>query len=328
MKIALLTVFDENYRELADRTLPSMRRYADRFGLELICASPETDGRLPPWGKIRRIRDVLQSGFDYCFFVDVDAIFVRFDADIRDHITAGKDLYICWHGPEISEPFEPVEGHFNTGVMLWRNCAWSIDLLDEVWRQTDFVDHRWMEQAALLNLLGFRRALELGDDDPATDLMSHIEHLPVDWNVIGCVVAPDPIIRHFAGKSKAARLRGIDDDQAVQPLRELLPASRRHLLTRQLNAMWHRHVTAEQRFQQVDGQRQDTERDLRQLEQRTELQLHELDRRLQQAEQLADGWHQQADQALAERDGLLRSRSRLIRALWRAVRGKVGSHRA
>ena len=83
MKIALLTVFDENYREIADRTLPSMRRYADTFGLELLIMQPGTQDRPATWAKIKRIREVLQSGFEYCFYVDADVMFVRFDDDIR-----------------------------------------------------------------------------------------------------------------------------------------------------------------------------------------------------------------------------------------------------
>jgi len=298
MKIALLTVFDENYREIADRTLPSMRRYADTFGLELLIMKPETQDRPPHWGRITRIREVLQSGFEYCFYVDPDAMFVRFDEDIRDHITAAKDLYLCWHSPNNSESYSPIPAHFSTGVMVWRNCAWSIDFLDEIWRQTDFIHHFWTEQAAMLNLLGYRSRLGLGgSDDPDPDRIAHVQTLPVDWHVLVThTIGPDPIIRHVAGRSMAMRLVELDRENAFQTLRDMLPGNERHLLSRQLNLMSY--------------------------------QLRQAENQLQQTEHQAKNAQLQAEQVLAEHNSLLRARSRLARAWWRAVRWKLGIRRA
>ena len=60
-KIALLTAFDHNFREIAERTVPTMRRYAETFDLEFISMPPPTQDRPASWGKIQRIREVLQS---------------------------------------------------------------------------------------------------------------------------------------------------------------------------------------------------------------------------------------------------------------------------
>jgi hypothetical protein len=241
MKIALLTMFDGNYRKIADRTLPSMRRYAEIFGLEFMVMRPEVKNRPATWSKIKCIRKVLQAGFEFCLFVDADALFVRFDEDIRVHITPSKDLYLCWHSPDNSESFKPIFGHFNAGVMLWRNCAWSLGFLDEIWRQTDFTNHFWHEQAAMLSLLGYRSRLKLGgDDDPDPVRMAHIQKLPVDWNaIVGATVGSDPIIRHFAGCAAGMRLFGLDREIALQTTRETLSPNARQLLSRQLNFAHH-----------------------------------------------------------------------------------------
>lgn len=287
---ALLTVFDENYREIADRTLSSMRRYADIFGLDFLIMQPEAPDRPVHWGRITRIREVLQSGFEYCLYVDPDAMFVRFDEDIRDHMIAGKDLFICWHDPDNSENYKPIMGHFSTGVMTWRNCAWSIDFLDEIWRQTDLRHHFWTEQAALLNLLGYRSQLGLGDaDDPVLDRMAHVQTLPVDWNVlVGYTIGPDPIIRHAAGRSMAARLADLDRENAFQTIREMLPLNGRYLLSRQLNLISYQMMQAENQAKNVE---------------------HE------------------TKQLLAKHKALLGSRTQLAGAWWRAVRCKLGIRR-
>jgi galactosyl transferase GMA12/MNN10 family len=285
MKIALLTAFDESFREIADRTVPTMRRYADAFDLEFLSTSPESHGRPAPWSKITCIREVLRSGFDYCFWVDADAMFVRFDENIRDHLAASKDLYLCWHGPANSEAYQSVSGHFNTGVTVWRNSSWSLDFLDEIWRQTDFIDHPWWEQAALLNLIGYRSLLGNQQvDDPDLRHVAHIQQLSVNWNVlVGHTIAPDPIIVHFPGRSIARRLVDIDREISFQSRREMLSLNERHLLSRQSNLMSYQ---------------------------------------LKIAGDSANG-KRQAEQGIAKQDGLLRSCVRLAKAWWRSVTQKV-----
>jgi hypothetical protein len=287
MKIALLTVFDENFREIADRTLPTMRCYANAFGLEFLSLRPDVSDRPTAWSKITRIREVLQSGFEYCFYIDTDALFVRFDDDIRDHLTGEKDLYLCWHSSNNSEPYEPLAAHYNTGVMVWRNSAWSIEFLGQIFRQTEFIDHAWWEQAALLNLLGYRSAFGQGDDDPVPDRNAHLQRLPVDWNtIVGRTIGPDPIIRHVAGRSHTRRLVDLDREIALQPVREALPRNARALLSRQLNLMSHQ---------------------------------------LREAGSEASSARYQAKEIFAAHDALLRSRSRLAAAWWRAARLKLGA---
>jgi nucleotide-diphospho-sugar transferase len=252
MKIALLTIVDENFRDIADRTFPSMRRYAEAFGLEFLNMPPGVPDRPPAWGKVHRIREILQSGYDYCFYVDADTIFVRFDSDIRDHIAAAKDLHLCWHDQDNSESYADIRGHFNTGVMVWRNCTWSIDFLDEIWRQTDFIDHGWWEQGALLHLLGYRSVLGAAADESDPARAAHVQRLPVDWNVlVGYTDAPDPVIRHFAGRPMPRRLADLDRELAFQPMREMLPPHARRVLAQQLNLMAHQSRQADEQASQA-----------------------------------------------------------------------------
>ena len=256
MKIALLTVCDENFSEISSRTLPSIRRYADRFGLEFLNMLPETKSRPAAWSKITRIREVLQSGFEYCFYVDADAMFVRFDEDIRKHLKVEKDLYLCSHSPSNSENYAPIQEHFNSGVMVWRNSEWSCNFLNEVWQKTDFIHHCWWEQAAILDLLGYHSAVERGPNNLNPNHLEHVQQLPVDWNVIvGSTIASDPIIRHVAGRSKARRLEDLDCESAIQSAREILPKWARYLLARLLNMMSHdrRWAPAAERSQLAKG---------------------------------------------------------------------------
>jgi hypothetical protein len=247
MKIALLTIADEGFGDVASRTYPSMRRYAEAFGLDFVSATPGVPDRPAAWGRINHIRDLLRSGYDYCFYMDADAMFVRFDADIRDYIAPDKDLHWCWHGPENAERYVSFAGHFNSGVMVYRNSAWSLDFLDEIWRQTDYINHHWWEQAAALHLLGYRNAIGEGLDAPDAAHATHLATLPADWNaVVGVTAAPDPIIRHFAERPRARRLADIDREIAFQPIRDKLAPDLRGLLAQQLNLIAHQSKLAEE----------------------------------------------------------------------------------
>jgi len=232
MKIALITVSDEVFNDIAELTLPSMLRYADLWDLEFISLPPEANGRPTSWYKIKRILEVLRSGFDYCLYLDTDAMFVRFDEDIREHLTDNKDLYLCRQYPNKYHS----TSYFNSGVMVWRKCAWSIDFLDEIWRQTEFINHHWWEQAAMLKLLGFQSALGQGTDRLDSDAMEHVKELSQDWNSIPILtVAANPIIRHFAMCSNRVRLEAIKREIALQSIFQTLSLEMRQELTHVLD---------------------------------------------------------------------------------------------
>ena len=210
-------------------------------------------------------------------------MFVRFDDDIRDRIVAEKDLDLCWFAPEFCEPYNPIPAHFNSGVMLWRNCAWSIDFLIQCGGKPN----------CSITLTGSRRpcsscwAITAPTKTEPTNLntrhLAHVQTLPLDWNVtVGRIVAADPIIMHVTRRSKALRLLMLDREIASQPIRESLPPQERHRLLRQMN------LTAYHLRQAEDDVAQ-----LRESEERA---------------------HSRAERVLAEHHALLGSRSRLAKA--------------
>ena len=306
MKIALLTISDDSFQAIAKRTFPSMRRYADAFGLEFITASPAQSDRPTSWAKIPRIREVLLSGYDYCICVDADTLFVRFDADIRNELVCEKDLWLCWHGPENAEPYVDLAGHYNAGVSIYRNCKWSMEFLNTLWSQTDFVDHPWWEQGALLHLLGHRKILGAPFDDINLDYAEHVQKLPVDWNaIVGAIDAPDPILRHFAGRPLSRRIEGIDLEIALQPLRETQTSGMRHLLAQQLNEM---------SFMLAEADR---------FAERLRIEIAQTEHERNVARERAQNLETTIAQVLASHEALLRSPRVLVRACLRAIRLKL-----
>ena len=237
--VCLLTACDSVQQPLADITVPRMKALAAAHGYELRFVRGDGWTRPRGWLKIEAIRAVLEDDFAFVLWIDVDAIVLRNDVDIRTAALDGAHLHMAWHGPDTSEivaaDFIP---HFNSGVMLIRVSDWSRRFFKQVW-DTDQLPHHWFDQATILHLLGYDGCLGLGPDRPDEPNRSGVAHLDTAWNSIpGLAVAPDPIVHHYAGISNpSTRLKMIEADATTAPLRERMGAALRGALARQFS-LW------------------------------------------------------------------------------------------
>ncbi|MBI3312643.1 MAG: hypothetical protein HYZ83_00220 [Candidatus Omnitrophica bacterium] len=213
MKICLTTYYDESYQTLGDMCWSSIKKYAARYGYSCERFQAIESDRPKPWNKILVISKLFDRGYDYVFWLDADALFVRFDRDISSEIEEGKDLYLVKHyrlGGEVP----------NTGVMLIRNCQESRDLLQKMWDCKHHLNCYWWENAAFIEVAGlaglvpesrrFMFSPEILSQSPDPAIKRKIKWLSVRWN--HTPVSPpisDFIIRHYAGASHQERLEGM-----------------------------------------------------------------------------------------------------------------------
>jgi hypothetical protein len=80
-------------------------------------------------------------------------------------------------------------------------------MLDLVWRQEQFINQRWEEQAAIMHVLGYDSWLDPNKADALNHVhLEKVQKLSTNWNCIsGLVVSDDPIIVHFAGAFREQR---------------------------------------------------------------------------------------------------------------------------
>lgn len=82
---------------------------------------------------------------------------------------------------------------------------------------TKYTNHFWWENAAIMDLLGFRLELtgNLDDNAPEESVLNKVEWLPLVWNCIPYLDREetsyfnevlDPIIVHYAGIAMKARI--------------------------------------------------------------------------------------------------------------------------
>ena len=186
----------------------SFRRYAMRHGYELALSTETLDEARPaPWSKVLMLRN-LAASFDALLWLDADLVVVDGSRDITAELEEDRFLYMVEH--------ETKEGRMpNSGVMLLRGGAETIEFLEEVYAQTDLLHHRWWENAAICRLLGYKLdPVELVEPTPL--LRDHTRFISRRWNSIPDAPARQPRIRHYPGYSMKVRAAFMARDELLR----------------------------------------------------------------------------------------------------------------
>jgi hypothetical protein len=235
--VCLLTAFNSSHQPLSVFTVPRMRAFAlaHDYSVRVVCK--DDCERQRGWIKIEAIREALDGDFDFVFWLDVDAVILRSEVDVRTMAVENADLHMVWHGPETSTVeaanFVP---HFNSGIMLIRGTDWSRRFFKRVW-EVGQLPHHWSDQATMLHLLGYDDCLGLGPNRPDEPNRLHLARLDTVWNSVpGLATAPDAIIHHYAGISNpSSRLRLVELDARTALLREGASTQLRQAFAEQLS---------------------------------------------------------------------------------------------
>lgn len=164
--------------------------YARRHGYDLHLVDDVIDSSRPaPWSKIPLLRDLVQR-YELVVWIDADAVIVDGSIDIADELLPGRFLYLVEH--TVGTEQRP-----NTGVMMLRGGDTAVRFLDSVWAQERYRTHRWWENAAVCELLGY------SVDPPVrlatTDWREQTGFLSSRWNWISDAPVRRARIRHFPG---------------------------------------------------------------------------------------------------------------------------------
>jgi len=149
--ICITTYYDKTFEKLGNIALKSMEKYGKKFKIDVIRYERKLSNRPPAWNKILVVKELLKK-YDFVIWMDSDAVFVRFDVDIRKEIKKGKDFYISLI--EFNGKVVP-----NSGFFITRRSKWSIDFLNRVWNKKEYIYHNYWENAAIIDLLGYESVL-------------------------------------------------------------------------------------------------------------------------------------------------------------------------
>lgn len=157
-------------------------------------------------------------------WIDADAVVVDTQRDIAAELREGDLLGLV-------ERRIGLDRLPNAGVMVLRGGGPTCELLDRVWAAERLVDHPWWENAALVDLLGYRlpgwersgtvgRTLKILHYRAGVNLLPCVPVRPsrwrdrtrlldLGWNSTAKLPAAHPRIEHFLHTPHAARVEGM-----------------------------------------------------------------------------------------------------------------------
>jgi hypothetical protein len=169
---ALCTFATGGHQRLLELSLPRMAEYAERHGYELYADPPLPLYRPASWMKVLQLLACLRE-HDAALWIDCDVVIRELDRDLADDVAPDAwQALVRHHTADGEVP--------NCGVWYCRKAMRSY--LQQMWRLDRYTNHPWWEQAAMLDLLGYRhdpRPVELA---APTGLYLRTSWLGLEWN--------------------------------------------------------------------------------------------------------------------------------------------------
>lgn len=204
MTVALCTAASGPHTQLLDMAEPALLRYADRWGMTPVVVRNMQCDRPASWYKLLLISLMLGEEHETVVWVDADTLFVDFDRNILDPALPDRPLWMTLHKVPDGRTVP------NCGVLIVHQHPRIRDFLNTAWAQTQYVDHPWWEQAAILHLLGWEVERPGGLANPPTEDTEWtplVGWLGTEWNSMPLHDPhPHPVIKHYSGMGMPARV--------------------------------------------------------------------------------------------------------------------------
>lgn len=192
------------HAELLEISAETFRVFADRHGYDVVLRTELlAPDRPAAWSKVVLMRELVDE-YDFLFWVDADAAIVDASRDVLDDCRRGRFLSVVAH--HYDGQVVP-----NLGVVGLRSGRRARRFLELLWADTRYLDHKWWENAAALELLGY-------EFEPVRRVRRSSWHrrttfLPREWNSIAADPSPRPRINHYPGRSHEHRLERLTADR-------------------------------------------------------------------------------------------------------------------
>lgn len=141
MNCKIVSMFNDSHLKLHEVSKKSIKHFCDLSGISCDFFRIPSDFERPPaWYKIKVILDLLKTYDGYIVWMDADSVIHNNDTSIGSYLDENK-LYIV-------KDFNQI----NTGFFIVKTCQETIDFFEKVWSLTEYIDHIWWEQAAIIHL--------------------------------------------------------------------------------------------------------------------------------------------------------------------------------
>jgi hypothetical protein len=142
-RIALATLCTRNWEEMRLLEEPNKAAYCQRHGYELIAAQDTWCSERPAsWSKVLLLTQHLPQ-FDWIWWLDADTLIMDLSVPIAQYCDEAYDIVMA----------RDLNHTISCGSFLIRNTPAALQTLYKMWEQTQFINHCWWEQMALIHLL-------------------------------------------------------------------------------------------------------------------------------------------------------------------------------
>ena len=91
-KIKIITSYNDEYKEVGDKTKETLKKYAQIQGYDFENIVMPKTGRPYAWNKISILmNEIKKRNFEYSMWIDADAYFNNYDIDISSEIEQNKE---------------------------------------------------------------------------------------------------------------------------------------------------------------------------------------------------------------------------------------------
>lgn len=143
MKVCIISAYNEAFSTISNITFKSIEVFCQKHSF--FCKRfiiPNNFDRPCAWFKIKCLKEVLSLDmYDYVLWIDADAGIVNNSFDLKRIFLTNKDIYVA-------KDFN----NFNSGVVAFKNSAFSLEILNSIYNSVNFLNHQWWEQAAFIDL--------------------------------------------------------------------------------------------------------------------------------------------------------------------------------
>lgn len=181
MRIAICSHGDSNMNDWKKYSFPNFMKYCQKHNYTFIGSNRRFDDRHPSWARLPMILEII-ARYDWVVWIDPDALIVDTNKKIEDYLSDDFSFRIS------------KTGVINHGVWFVKNSQLGIQILQDTYNQTQFIDHIWRENQACIHLF---------TNVYPQETMDNIRiDLNADYNVFAKNFKAGNFIIHYPGEHK------------------------------------------------------------------------------------------------------------------------------
>lgn len=213
-KIAIVTLFDHNYSELATMSIKNKIEYANKHNYDFIYFDDIIDKTRPPqWSKVKAVESILKD-YDWVWWIDIDTLIMEFDIMLESLIDDNYDLIFT------SNEYS----YLSNGSSFFKNTQLTFDFLSDCYDlkhdclknvNVNVFDHEQQSMRQLiLNVDKYKSKSKLIDERCCNSFCvtenEQVLSIYPSWNLDSNIYQKGDFVIQFCGRSFSERINDFE----------------------------------------------------------------------------------------------------------------------